>query len=250
MYIKTDPEKEAIKKQQIILNKLLKKPENKLCADCKNRPPSWASTNLGVFVCIQCSGCHRELGVHISKIKSINLDSWPPEILENFKKINNVIANEYWEYNLKNFNFEILKNDREKLMMFIRNKYEYKHWINKNEIDPMSKIIQGNNFNNNFQNWQNNNNNFNFNNQPMQNHNNMINNQAINNNNYNNGNLNFNFQRYMNTNNDISSFYNPNNNPNQKSNNFNFNNINSNNINRNGQNSFPNFNWNYFNKIN
>ena len=245
MYIKTDPEKEAIKKQQIILNKLLKKPENKLCADCKSRPPSWASINLGVFICIQCSGCHRELGVHISKIKSINLDSWSPDILENFKKINNVIANEYWEYNLINFDFELLKNDREKLMKFIRNKYEYKQWINQNEIDPMSKIIQANNFNNN---WQNNNNNFNFNNQPMQNCNNMINNQGVNNYNYyNSGNLNFDFQRYMNTNNDIST-YNQNNNQNQKNINFNSN-INDNN-NKNSQNSFPNFNWDYFNKSN
>ena len=245
MYIKTDPEKEAIKKQQIILNKLLKKPENKLCADCKSRPPSWASINLGVFICIQCSGCHRELGVHISKIKSINLDSWSPDILENFKKINNVIANEYWEYNLINFDFELLKNDREKLMKFIRNKYEYKQWINQNEIDPMSKIIQTNNFNNN---WKNNNNNFNFNNQPMQNCNNMINNQGVNNYNYyNSGNLNFDFQRYMNTNNDIST-YNQNNNQNQKNINFNSN-INDNN-NKNSQNSFPNFNWDYFNKSN
>ena len=245
MYIKTDPEKEAIKKQQIILNKLLKKPENKLCADCKSRPPSWASINLGVFICIQCSGCHRELGVHISKIKSINLDSWSPDILENFKKINNVIANEYWEYNLINFDFELLKNDREKLMKFIRNKYEYKQWINQNEIDPMSKIIQENNFNNN---WQNNNNKFNFNNQPMQNYNNMINNQVVNNYNYyNSGNLNFDFQRYMNTNNDIST-YNQKNNQNQKNINFNSN-INDNN-NKNSQNSFPNFNWDYFNKSN
>ena len=141
MFNKDESNKSAIKKQNIIINKLLKKPENKFCADCKNRPPSWASINLGVFVCIECSGRHRELGTHISKIKSINLDAWSEELLENFKKIDNRIANDYWEYNLKNFDFGSIKNDRNKLMEFIRNKYEFKKWINQNEINPMKKII-------------------------------------------------------------------------------------------------------------
>lgn len=41
--------------------------------------PRWASWNIGVFLCIRCAGIHRNLGVHISKVKSINLDSWTPE---------------------------------------------------------------------------------------------------------------------------------------------------------------------------
>lgn len=41
--------------------------------------PRWASWNLGVFLCIRCAGIHRNLGVHISKVKSVNLDSWTPE---------------------------------------------------------------------------------------------------------------------------------------------------------------------------
>jgi hypothetical protein len=40
--------------------------------------PRWASWNLGIFVCIRCAGIHRNLGVHISKVKSVNLDSWTP----------------------------------------------------------------------------------------------------------------------------------------------------------------------------
>ena len=145
--MKEDYQKQSIKKQQIIINKLLKKIENKYCADCKSNPPSWASINLGVFVCMKCSGCHRELGAHISKIKSINLDTWPIEILDNFRKINNEIANKYWEYNLHNFDFDSIKDDRDKMMEFIRNKYEYKKWINQNEIEPMSRIIQEKNTN-------------------------------------------------------------------------------------------------------
>jgi stromal membrane-associated protein len=77
----------ALQEQINVINKMLKKPENKLCADCKRPSPSWASINLGVFVCIVCSGCHREIGVHVTKIKSINLDLWPKKVLNNFKKI-------------------------------------------------------------------------------------------------------------------------------------------------------------------
>jgi len=41
--------------------------------------PRWASWNLGVFLCIRCAGIHRNLGVHVSRVKSVNLDSWTPE---------------------------------------------------------------------------------------------------------------------------------------------------------------------------
>ena len=146
------------KKQKQIINKLLKKPENKLCADCKNSPPSRASINLGVFICIKCSGVHRELGTHISKIKSVNLDIWSDDILEKFKKIDNKISNDYWEYNLKKDEFNQMRNNPYKIMEFIRNKYEYKKYINNNDIPPIDKImIQNNNINNI------NNNNFNWN---------------------------------------------------------------------------------------
>ena len=39
--------------------------------------PEWASINLGMLVCIECSGIHRNLGSHISKVRSLDLDEWP-----------------------------------------------------------------------------------------------------------------------------------------------------------------------------
>jgi hypothetical protein len=73
--------------QVAVIERYLKLPENKLCADCKRPSPTWASLNLGVFVCIKCSGCHREIGVHVTKIKSINLDLWPSNVVGLFGKI-------------------------------------------------------------------------------------------------------------------------------------------------------------------
>ncbi|XP_059557233.1 stromal membrane-associated protein 1 isoform X9 [Myotis daubentonii] len=67
---------------QLILSKLLREEDNKYCADCEAKGPRWASWNIGVFICIRCAGIHRNLGVHISRVKSVNLDQWTPEQIQ------------------------------------------------------------------------------------------------------------------------------------------------------------------------
>lgn len=54
-----------------------KVPGNTHCVDCDALNPSWASINLGVLMCIECSGIHRNLGSHITRVRSLDLDEWP-----------------------------------------------------------------------------------------------------------------------------------------------------------------------------
>lgn len=72
---------------------------NDKCADCGASEPDWASLNLGVLVCIECSGVHRNLGVHISKVRSLTLDVkvWEPSVLTLFQSLGNTFANSIWE---------------------------------------------------------------------------------------------------------------------------------------------------------
>jgi ADP-ribosylation factor GTPase-activating protein 1 len=50
--------------------------KNKVCADCTNPNPQWASLSFGTFICLSCAGIHRGFGVHISFVRSISMDSW------------------------------------------------------------------------------------------------------------------------------------------------------------------------------
>ena len=50
--------------------------DNKVCADCSSRSPQWASTTYGTYICLECSGVHRSLGVHLSFVQSVTMDSW------------------------------------------------------------------------------------------------------------------------------------------------------------------------------
>ncbi|XP_007943376.1 stromal membrane-associated protein 1 [Orycteropus afer afer] len=117
---------------QLILSKLLREEDNKYCADCEAKGPRWASWNIGVFICIRCAGIHRNLGVHISRVKSVNLDQWTPEQIQCMQDMGNTKARLIYEANLPE-NFRRPQTDQA-VEFFIRDKYEKKKFYDKNAI--------------------------------------------------------------------------------------------------------------------
>ncbi|KAJ1940330.1 hypothetical protein EC988_007064, partial [Linderina pennispora] len=72
-------------------------PGNNACVDCGRRAPEWAAINLGVLMCIECSGVHRSLGVHVSKVRSVKLDHWENELMHVMLRLGNRAVNAIYE---------------------------------------------------------------------------------------------------------------------------------------------------------
>nr|XP_055037641.1 arf-GAP with SH3 domain, ANK repeat and PH domain-containing protein 1 isoform X8 [Misgurnus anguillicaudatus] len=83
-----------------IIDDVLRMPGNEVCCDCGAPDPKWLSTNLGILTCIECSGIHREMGVHISRIQSMELDKLGTAELLLAKNVGNSSFNEIMEGNL------------------------------------------------------------------------------------------------------------------------------------------------------
>uniref|UniRef100_A0A3P8X216 ArfGAP with SH3 domain, ankyrin repeat and PH domain 1 n=1 Tax=Cynoglossus semilaevis TaxID=244447 RepID=A0A3P8X216_CYNSE len=83
-----------------IIEDVLRMPGNEVCCDCGAADPRWLSTNLGILTCIECSGIHREMGVHISRIQSMELDKLGTSELLLAKNVGNSSFNEIMEGNL------------------------------------------------------------------------------------------------------------------------------------------------------
>nr|XP_021506076.1 arf-GAP with GTPase, ANK repeat and PH domain-containing protein 1 isoform X9 [Meriones unguiculatus] len=102
---------------------------NSHCVDCDTQNPNWASLNLGALMCIECSGIHRNLGTHLSRVRSLDLDDWPMELIKVMSSIGNELANSVWEESSQGRTKPSLDSTREEKERWIRAKYEQKLFL-------------------------------------------------------------------------------------------------------------------------
>ncbi|KAH7073051.1 ARF GTPase-like protein activator [Paraphoma chrysanthemicola] len=107
-------------------------PTNRICADCGSEiKVDWVSINLGIIICIECSGIHRSLGTHITKVRSLTLDvtSFTPDIVEILLKIGNRVSNAIWEARLDQALKPGPMSTREQRLHFITSKYADRAYV-------------------------------------------------------------------------------------------------------------------------
>lgn len=111
------------------------------CADCgSGTKVEWVSINLGIILCIECSGIHRSLGTHISKIRSLTLDikSFTIDIVEVILLIGNRVSNMIWEARLDASQNQKpgAQATREQRLRFITSKY-----VDRVYVEPISTTL-------------------------------------------------------------------------------------------------------------
>uniref|UniRef100_A0A669CL95 ArfGAP with GTPase domain, ankyrin repeat and PH domain 2 n=1 Tax=Oreochromis niloticus TaxID=8128 RepID=A0A669CL95_ORENI len=102
---------------------------NSQCVDCEAPNPTWASLNLGALICIECSGIHRNLGTHLSRVRSLDLDDWPGELTQVLAAIGNHMANSIWESCTQGRTKPTPSATREERESWIRAKYEQRAFV-------------------------------------------------------------------------------------------------------------------------
>ena len=134
-------------------------PGNRACADCGSKgeyycycgnsdplisiittDPVWLSVNLGVLICLQCSGVHRNLSVQVSRIRSLDLDDLQTfELLIAFS-MSNQMFNEVMEANLTDTK-PTHETSSEERVQFIRNKYIQRKYIDRSDTDDSLELL-------------------------------------------------------------------------------------------------------------
>ncbi|XP_057619785.1 arf-GAP with dual PH domain-containing protein 1 isoform X1 [Chionomys nivalis] len=120
------------------LLELLTRPGNVRCADCGAPDPDWASYTLGVFICLSCSGIHRNIP-QVSKVKSVRLDAWDETQVEFMASHGNEAARATFESKVPPFYYRPTLSDCQLLReQWIRAKYERQEFLHVEKQEPYS----------------------------------------------------------------------------------------------------------------
>ncbi|XP_046981213.1 arfGAP with SH3 domain, ANK repeat and PH domain-containing protein isoform X7 [Schistocerca americana] len=129
--------------QQAIIRFVQRLPGNERCCDCSSQnDATWLSTNFGIIVCIECSGIHRDLGVHISRIQSLTLDNVGTSQLLLARNMTNNRFNEVMEARLRSSKLNP-NSTMEERYDYIRAKYVEKKFVERtcsDECDLLSEL--------------------------------------------------------------------------------------------------------------
>ncbi|KAM9614432.1 arf-GAP with coiled-coil, ANK repeat and PH domain-containing protein 2 isoform 1-T1 [Morphnus guianensis] len=128
--------KEKLLKGESALQRVQCIPGNAACCDCGLADPRWASINLGITLCIECSGIHRSLGVHFSKVRSLTLDSWEPELLKLMCELGNDVINRIYEAKLEKVGVKKPQpgSQRQEKEAYIRAKYVERKFVERQPV--------------------------------------------------------------------------------------------------------------------
>ncbi|XP_019514030.1 PREDICTED: arf-GAP with coiled-coil, ANK repeat and PH domain-containing protein 3 isoform X4 [Hipposideros armiger] len=134
----TTDSRERGAKGESVLQRMQSVAGNGQCGDCGQPDPRWASINLGVLLCIECSGIHRSLGVHCSKVRSLTLDSWEPELLKLMCELGNSTVNQIYEAQCEGPSCKkpSASSPRQDKEAWIKDKYVEKKFLQKSPSAP------------------------------------------------------------------------------------------------------------------
>lgn len=127
---------------QAILTAMLALPENRTCADCAGPAPRWASTNLGCFLCIACSGFHRNIGSHVSAVRSPTLDTWTANQVAHFRTLGNAASAALYEAHLPPSFSRPTPSNAPAMDRFIRDKYERKLFTTSDGVSAATAALE------------------------------------------------------------------------------------------------------------